>query len=220
VCLAVPGRARPPGARYRRLMSCPECGFGCESLAPEAVPGRLRALRSKFSEELAGAGAAAARRPEPAVWSALEYTCHVRDVLLVQRERAIAAQVEDIPAPPRMHRDERVALARYDAHPVPVVLDQLGMAAELCAVVFEALGQAGWARRLVYSYPAATERDLAWVGRNTVHEGEHHLVDVRRVLAVQAVPDGQVQQPELDRFTGARRAGGAGRAGPGWRPPQ
>jgi DNA segregation ATPase FtsK/SpoIIIE, S-DNA-T family len=165
-------------------MSCPECGFGCDGLGPEAVPARLRALRSRFSAELAGADtAAAARRPEPAVWSALEYTCHVRDVLLVQRERAIAAQVEDNPSPPRMHRDERVALARYGAHPVPVVLDQLGMAAELCAVVFEALDEAGWARRLVYRWPEVTERDLSWVGRRTVHEGEHHLMDVRRVLA-------------------------------------
>jgi hypothetical protein len=165
-------------------MTCPECGFSYEGLAPEAVPERLRALRSKFSEELAGADpASASRRPGPGVWSALEYACHVRDVLLVQRERAIAAQVEHVPSPPRMHRDERVALARYGAHPVPVVLDQLGMAAELCAVVFEALDQAGWARRLIYRWPDATERDLAWVGRNTVHEGEHHLMDVRRVLA-------------------------------------
>ena len=167
-------------------MSCPECGFSYEALAPEAVPGRLRSLRSRFSEELAGAGAAAARRPQPEIWSALEYACHVRDVLLVQRERVIAAQVEDMPHPPRMHRDERVALARYDAHPVPVVLDQLGMAAELSAVAFEALDQAGWARRLIYSWPGVTERDLAWLGRHTVHEGEHHLMDVRRVLAAVA----------------------------------
>ena len=116
------------------------------------------------------------------MWSALEYACHVRDVLLVQRERLIVAQVEDVPAVARMHRDERVTLARYDAHPVPVVLDQLGMAAELCAVTFEALDAAGRARRLVYPWPEATERDLGWVGRHAVHEGEHHLMDVRRVL--------------------------------------
>jgi hypothetical protein len=165
-------------------VTCAECGFSYELVQPDAVPGRLRALRTGFSKELASADTvAASRRPEPAVWSALEYACHVRDVLLVQRERAIVAQVEDVPAVARMHRDERVSLARYDAHPVPVVLDQLGMAAELCAVVFEALDQAGWARRLVYPWPEATERDLAWVGRHTVHEGEHHLMDVRRVLA-------------------------------------
>ena len=168
-------------------MDCAECGFSYQLVQPDAVPGRLRALRSGFSEELSSAGTVAvSRRPEPSVWSALEYACHVRDVLLVQRERMIVAQVEDVPAVARMHRDERVSLARYDAHAVPVVLDQLGMAAELCAVTFEALGPAGRARRLVYPWPEATERDLGWVGRHAVHEGEHHLMDVRRVLAAMA----------------------------------
>jgi DNA segregation ATPase FtsK/SpoIIIE, S-DNA-T family len=168
-------------------VDCAECGFSYELVQPDEVPGRLRALRSGFSAELSSADAAeASRRPEPAVWSALEYTCHVRDVLLVQRERMIVAQVEDVPAVARMHRDERVSLARYDAHPVPLVLDQLGMAAELCAVTFEALDAAGRARRLVYPWPEAIERDLGWVGRHVVHEGEHHLMDVRRVLAATA----------------------------------
>jgi len=165
-------------------VDCAECGFSYERVQPDEVPVRLRALRSGFSEELSGAGTAAvSRRPEPSVWSALEYSCHVRDVLLVQRERMIVAQVEDVPAVARMHRDERVSLARYDAHAAPVVLDQLGMAAELCAVTFEAFDAAGRDRRLVYPWPEATERDLGWVGRHAVHEGEHHLMDVRRVLA-------------------------------------
>lgn len=165
-------------------MDCAECGFSYELVQPDAVPGRLRALRSGFSKELAGAGrVAVSRRPEPSVWSALEYACHVRDVLLVQRERMIVAQVENVPAVARMHRDERVSLAGYDAHPVSVVLDQLGMAAELCAVAFGALGAGGRARRLVYPWPEATERGVGWVGRHAVHEGEHHLMDVRRVLA-------------------------------------
>ena len=65
----------------------------------------------------------------------------------------------------RMHRDERVALCRYDAHSVADVLSQLAMAAELCAVVLEGLDQTGWARRLLYPWPEVSERDLAWVGR-------------------------------------------------------
>jgi hypothetical protein len=169
-------------------VECAECGFSYELVQPDAVPGRLRALRSGFLKEMASADrVAVSMRPQPAVWSALEYAGHVRDVLLVQRERAIAAQVEDVPAVARMHRDERVSLARYGAYPAAVVLDQLGMAAELCAVVFEGLDPAGLARRLVYPWPQPTERDLAWVGRHALHEGEHHLMDVRRVLAAVAV---------------------------------
>ncbi len=165
-------------------MICQECGFSYELVAPDAIAGRLRSLGPRLAGALDGADpAAASRRPEPAVWSALEYACHIRDVFLIQRERAVLAQVEDNPRVARMNRDERVALCRYDAQAVPDVLDQVAMAAELCALVFDSLDEAARARRLVYPWPAATERDVAWVGRHTVHEGEHHLMDVRRVLA-------------------------------------
>ena len=169
---------------YRRRVACQECGFCYELVAADAIAGRLRSFGPRFAGALAGTGpATAVRRPEPTVWSALEYACHVRDVFLVQRQRAVLAQVQDNPRVARMNRDERVALCRYGAHALPDVLGQLTMAAELCATVFEGLDEAGQARRLVYPWPEATERDVAWVGRHTVHEGEHHLMDVRRVLA-------------------------------------
>jgi S-DNA-T family DNA segregation ATPase FtsK/SpoIIIE len=167
-------------------VTCEECGFRDELVAADEISGRLRSFGPRFAGALSGAGPAAVRRPEPAVWSALEYACHVRDVFLVQRERAVLAQVQDNPRVARMNRDERVALCRYDAHPVPDVLGQLAMAAELCATVFDGLDEVALARRLVYPWPEATERDVAWVGRHTVHEGEHHLMDVRRVLAAVA----------------------------------
>jgi DinB superfamily len=165
-------------------VACRECGFRDELVALDTIAGRLRSFGARFRDALADvAPAAAARRPEPAVWSALEYACHIRDVFLIQRERAVLAQVEDNPRTARMNRDERVALCRYDAQAVPDVLDQLAMAAELCALVFEGLDEGAWARRLVYPWPAPTERNVAWVGRHTVHEGEHHLMDVHQVLA-------------------------------------
>jgi len=187
----VPGGTRTgprlcPAARgpYRHSVTCPECGFSYDLVAADTIAGRLRSFGPRFADALAGADPdVASRRPEPAVWSALEYACHIRDVFLIQRERAVLAQVEDNPRVARMNRDERVALCRYDAQAVPDVLDQVAMAAELCALVFESLDEAARARRLVYPWPAPTERDVTWVGRHAVHEGEHHLMDVRRVLA-------------------------------------
>jgi len=179
-CSLCPAADRPYGHR----VACQECGFRYELVAADTIAGRLRSFGPRFAGTLAGTGpATAARRPEPTVWSALEYACHVRDVFLVQRERAVLAQVQDNPRVARMNRDERVALCRYDAHALPDVLGQLAMAAELCATVFDGLDEAAWARRLVYPWPEATGRDVAWVGRHTVHEGEHHLMDVGRVLA-------------------------------------
>jgi hypothetical protein len=162
---------------------CLQCGFVFGDLRADQIAGALRALPARYRLLLSDVEESVwRRRPEPEVWSALEYTCHVRDVLLVQRDRALLALVETRPSFPRMYREERVGLARYDAHPPAEVSDQLGMAAELCATVFERLTSEQQARPLIYNFPAAMERDVAWLGRHTVHEGEHHLGDTRQVL--------------------------------------
>ena len=54
------------------------------------------------------------RRPAPDVWSALAYTCHVRDLQFTQRERLYVILVEDDPSFTPTYRDERVALAGYE----------------------------------------------------------------------------------------------------------
>ena len=164
--------------------SCAECGYVYDAVRPAEVPGRIRQVADEAAAACEGVEPeAAARRPAPTTWSVLEYACHIRDVFLVQRERAVLAQVEECPSVARMHRDERVSLCGYDAHPLPVVLQQLHVAAELCASVFAAMPAPAWSRRLIYNWPEPQERDLLWLGRHTVHEGEHHLMDVRRGLA-------------------------------------
>jgi S-DNA-T family DNA segregation ATPase FtsK/SpoIIIE len=172
---------------------CDQCGFVYDEAAVADIPPRLRAAEAAYRAVLDGRPGPPAgpddrdtllrRRPDPGTWSALEYTCHVRDVLLVQRDRAILALVETNPGFARMHRDERVGLARYDAHPPAQVAAQLGVAAELCATVFEGLTLEQWDRPLIYNYPAPAPRDLAWLARNTLHEVDHHLGDIRAVIA-------------------------------------
>ena len=48
------------------------------------------------------------RRPSPSTWSALEYGCHLRDVLLVQRGRVLLARRVECPELTAMGHDERV----------------------------------------------------------------------------------------------------------------
>ncbi len=86
------------------------------------------------------------------VWSAHEYGCHVRDMLLVQRDPAVLAQVEERTSCARMHRDERVDLCGYADQVLDEVPAQLEMAAELCALVFDRLDDAAWQRRLIYNW--------------------------------------------------------------------
>jgi hypothetical protein len=162
---------------------CPECGFDYEALPSPRIGPAIRDLARRYRQVFsAGRPEQAARRPEPTTWSAQEYACHVRDLLLVQRERVVLAQVQDRPHPAQMSRDERVAICRYDAEAPSIVLDQLAMAADLLALVFEGLEEQGWTRELHYNFPAPELRSVDWVGRHTLHEMTHHLQDVASVL--------------------------------------
>jgi hypothetical protein len=180
----IPVRLRTAQTAYRAALLGDGTG---ESPGPTATPGSTATpgpTATPGSTPEPGRREAILRsRPQPDTWSALEYTCHVRDVLLVQRDRTVLAVVETNPGFARMSRDERVAVARYDAHPPPQVVGQLGMAAELCATVFEGLTPDQWCRPLIYNYPTPAPRDIAWLARNTVHEVEHHLGDIRSVIA-------------------------------------
>jgi hypothetical protein len=164
--------------------SCDECGFRYAELDVGLVADTIRSFAHRYGAELQGLDEPLCRqRPAPTVWSVLEYACHIRDVLLVQRDRAVRALVEDAPEFPPMHRDERVALARYADESLAGVSAQIVMAADLCAKVFAHLSADQLSRKLVYNYPQPTERDIAWLGRHTVHEGVHHLMDIRSVRA-------------------------------------
>jgi len=117
------------------------------------------------------------------VWSALEYTAHLRDVLLVQRDRVIHGLVEEIPGVTPMHRDERVELVGYATEDPVTVAAELAVAAEMLGRLFARMSEEQFRRQILYNFPEPARRDLAWVGRNTIHEGEHHLADIRKVLS-------------------------------------
>ncbi|HEX6404901.1 MAG TPA: DinB family protein [Pseudonocardiaceae bacterium] len=158
---------------------CDQCRYVYDAVAPADVSGRLRSSPPRYRQAILGASPeVACQRPEAEVWSAVEYACHVRDVLLVQRDRAVLALVEDRPSFARMYRDDRVSLCRYAQQDTDAVLAQLAMAADLCALVFDGLDGAAWSRPLVYNWPEPAELDLAWLGRHTLHEVEHHLQDI------------------------------------------
>jgi hypothetical protein len=167
---------------------CEECHFEYDSLDPGAVPGALRSLGGRFAMRVSNArsnptlGLTVRIRPSPRVWSALEYACHVRDVFLAQRERVYLTLVEEGPSFARMYRDERVILARYAAEDPNDVGRELKLAADMLAWAFEGLDAAQWERRCIYNFPEAREQTVLWLGRHSVHEGEHHLRDVDAAL--------------------------------------
>lgn len=120
-------------------------------------------------------------RPEGHVWSAVEYGCHVRDVLLAQRERLLLALVEDGPTFVPIYRDERADLARYGDETPAQVAREIAFASALLAWVLDGLGDDAWTRTFVYNTPEPSVRTVLWLALHTLHEGEHHLGDIERV---------------------------------------
>jgi hypothetical protein len=121
-------------------------------------------------------------RPSQGVWSPLEYACHVRDVLLAQRERVFLALVEDCPSFAPIYRDQRVELARYAGEKPRDVIAQIEMASSMVAYAFGGLDDDGWGRLCLYNYPVLARRSIAWLAAHTLHEGEHHLGDIEGQL--------------------------------------
>lgn len=162
---------------------CQECGFEYHlELAPGAATAIAEGVAGLLSV-LSDPGSDVRSRRQPALWSPLEYACHVRDVLLVQRERVLAARRSDRPSFAPMGRDERVAHDGYQRQRTSEVAQQLGAASALFCNVLALLPERDWDRTVVYNFPSRTERSLRWVAVHTVHEVRHHLQDVHRQLA-------------------------------------
>ncbi|MEV5648196.1 DinB family protein [Nocardia sp. NPDC052254] len=159
---------------------CAECGFDYRTEEAHRAAAAIRAGVTEMAATLDDCPDARRRRT-PELWSPLEYGCHVRDVLLVQRERVLLARRSDTPALVTMGRDERGEHDGYADQDPAEVAGELIAAARLLANVLDRLGD-DWHRSVLYNYPDTTERDLRWVAVHTVHEVRHHLLDIRRQL--------------------------------------
>jgi hypothetical protein len=161
---------------------CAECDFTYDTSQAAAAG---RAIREQVAEVVAilqSADVNQRTRLRADLWSALEYGCHVRDVLLVQRERVLAARRVNGSGCTPMGREERVIHDGYADQRPGDVARQLGDAALLFNNVLSRLDADDWDRTVVYNYPEPRERSLRWLAVHTAHEVRHHLLDIRRQL--------------------------------------
>jgi hypothetical protein len=161
---------------------CDECGFNYDLDALRPIDVLLREAVEPYVVILKTDAPALRRSPAPDVWSALEYASHLRDDLLVQREKVLRALVEDVPTFVPMHRDERVALEHQNDQEPARVAEQLVIATELLTGLFAVLDDDQLERTGIYNYPAPQERSIRWIGVHTLHECRHHLLDVENLL--------------------------------------
>lgn len=163
------------------MNSCSECGYLYASTARHDIAATLSALARSYADRLAASSDDVLRsHPLPRTWSALEYACHVRDVLTVQDERIQLALTEDEPTLTPMGRDELVQERQYNAQQPGTVAEEITAAAAELAVSLERLSDSDWRRTAVYAWPNQSIRTLKWIGRHTVHEMRHHLMDFDR----------------------------------------
>ncbi len=161
---------------------CAECAFTYDAASAPASGAAITEACAEAATLLVRHAATAATRREAGTWSALEYGCHLRDVLLVQRERVLLALRVDEPAPEPMGRDERAVLDGYADQLPTDVARQLTDASALFTNLLDRLTDDQWERTMIYNYPTPGPRSLRWVAVHTEHEARHHLADIRRQL--------------------------------------
>jgi len=116
-------------------------------------------------------------RPTPGTWSVTEYVCHLRDVYVTYTIRLHRARTEDRPQLEPMLNDLRARRFRYNERDPSPVLDEL----TVCVAGFcEEIARTRDWDRLVTRLPDE-QRTALWLVRQAMHEGAHHVRDIRAV---------------------------------------
>jgi len=158
--------------------TCPTCRLAyadldvdrCLALVGESTTALAALLPTLGNERLR-------RRPRPEVWSAVEYACHVRDVLLTFAVRVHRGVVEDRPMLDPMYADWRVERFGYAATRLEVLLAELSASAQGFTKEVRAVPDDAWDRTVVRR--PEEERTVRWLVRQAAHECVHHLRDVQ-----------------------------------------
>lgn len=161
-------------------LRCPECGFDASRIAPTDVPMRLRSELAVWRTALTSPEAAV--RPDPAVWSPLEYGCHVRDVLTLYDRRLHMMLDEEDPLFDNWDQDETASEQAYaDQDPAEVLADIESESEQLIASL-EQIDETQWARPGRRSDGAVFTLDT--FARYFLHDVVHHGWDVTGIEAV------------------------------------
>jgi hypothetical protein len=128
---------------------------------------------------LASAGRELRARPEPDVWSAIEYAAHSRDITALHAYGVDQALSLDEPAFPAIEANdliESAAVTYGDADPEDVV-DGLEAEAARLAQLADDAGSSTWSRGLTIG---DHRQDVRRLLEHALHDSLHHVDDVQR----------------------------------------
>ena len=154
---------------------CPECGFDTRAPGRGALAGLTEVVGQRWAEAMAMAPDPT-RRPSPAVWSPLEYACHVRDVLDLACVRVGLMRTEDGPRFANWDQDATALEEDYASQDPQAVTAELLDATDRFAAVVAGVPDDDWTRTGLRSDGAAFTVE-SFV-RYLLHDPVHHLTDV------------------------------------------
>lgn len=154
---------------------CPECGFDSDAVDGPQVATTLRGLAARWPAVLERADVRA--RPQPHVWSALEYGCHVRDVCRLFESRTNLLRSQDDPVFENWDQDATAVKEGYAAQDPAQVSVELSAAAAAAATAFDAVADHEWQRAGRRSNGSVFT--IETLGQYFLHDVTHHLHDVR-----------------------------------------
>ncbi len=184
--VTVTDQAEPRGHRRDVLpplagedYSCWTCEVSYPQISVKQAVEVIRQLPAAVQEAVLSVPTRCLRlRPTVEQWSVTEYVCHVRDVYATYTIRLHRARTEHAPVLEPMLNDLRALRFRYNERNATFVLDELAAtAAGFCDEV--ALTRPDQWNRLVTRLPSEN-RTSRWLVRQAMHEGQHHLDDIRR----------------------------------------
>lgn len=167
---------------------CDQCGTHAGDLAASDVAEAVRATTARWVAVLGRADVA--RRPDPQVWSPLEYACHVRDVHRVYLERVDLMLTREDPHYANWDQDATAVAERYDLSDPTSVAMELAAAADALAARLDGITGDQWQRTGVRSDGAQFTIDT--MVRYYLHDVVHHLVDVGAGIADLVDPGGDI----------------------------
>ncbi len=154
---------------------CEQCGLDAGAVDPAEIPGRAFVAAEEWVQILRSSPAVG-RRPEPDVWSPLEYGAHVRDVFRLFDRRIALMVAEDGPRFANWDQDETARAERYGEQDPEAVADELEAAAQSFVARLAALTAPQRGRRAQRSDGAEFTVDT--LSQYFLHDVVHHLWDV------------------------------------------
>lgn len=160
---------------------CPDCGADAASLTDADLGPALSAELAAWGRTVASAEPAClTARPREGFWSALEYACHVRDLLPVMTERIRRIQMEDDPVLGWWDHEAAAVAERYNEQiPVLVVESMTANGRELAGLL-ASLDESDWDRGA--ERRPGEHFTVRGIARFVLHEVIHHRHDAAAMI--------------------------------------